>query len=109
MRAGDLRSFVEIQRPLPIAGATGDAVALDWEHVTWAWAKFEQKSGLEIAQAEQMESRVWWQVTLRHRLDVDATMRLLYRGRILNITAIYNRDERNREQVLTAWEGKGIE
>jgi SPP1 family predicted phage head-tail adaptor len=108
MRAGELRCYVEVQRPVAVAGATGDAVALDWQHVTYAWAKFEQKSNLEIAQAEQMESRVWWQIRLRHRTDLDATMRLLYRGRILNITALYNRDERNREQVLTVWEGKGI-
>lgn len=92
-----------------MAGETADAEVLLWSTRFRCWAQFRMRSGMEITAAEQMESRVWWEITIRHRQGITHPMRLLYRGRIFNITAVVNRDERNVEQVLTAWEGRGME
>jgi head-tail adaptor len=110
LRAGDLDNWIVWQRPIAVAGGGSDAAALDWERVCGCWAQMLSTGGLELQMADQMETRLWWQISLRHRLDIDATCRGLFRGtRILNITAIVNVNEGNIEQRVTAWEGLGVQ
>jgi SPP1 family predicted phage head-tail adaptor len=108
MTIGQLNCRVQLEQPVPVSGTAADVSALQWMPVARVWAKFRATGGLEVALAEQMESRVWWQVTVWRRKDILPTWRITYRGRILNITSVVNVDEANEETLLTAWEGKGI-
>jgi SPP1 family predicted phage head-tail adaptor len=109
LHGGDLNKWVVIERPVPLAGAGADAQALQWTRVCGAWASFESKGGLEMAVADQLETRIWWLITIRKLgRALDHTMRVNYNGRILNVTSVVDPTEANERWQLTCWEGKGI-
>jgi head-tail adaptor len=109
MNAGELNCWVVIEAPAAAPGAAADAAALVWTRVCGAWAKLENRGGLELAVADQMESRLWWVVTIRKLgRQLAPNMRVNLNGRILNITAIADVLEENCALQLTCWEGHGI-
>ena len=107
--AGALNCWIVIEQPAAAAGAASDAAQELWTRVCGCWAQLTNSGGLEVQMAEQMESRVWWQISIRHRNDLNHTMRARLGTRILNFTAVVNEGQLNIEQRITAWEGKGIE
>ena len=109
MKAGELNCWVTIERPAPATGTASDVSTLTWSKVCSCWAKLRNTGGLELPVGEQMESRLWWQISIRHRNGLDATMRVTFGARIFNITAVYNVDEQNEQQQILAWEGLGIQ
>lgn len=108
MKGGELNCWIIIEQPVPVAGSASDVNALAWQRVCGCWAKFRSSGGLELALAEQMESRNWWQITIRMRNGVMPNFRINFSNRIFNITSVANVDYANEEILLTAWEGKGI-
>jgi SPP1 family predicted phage head-tail adaptor len=109
MRGGELNKWIVIERPTPLAGTGADAQTLQWTRVYGCWAQFETRGGLELAVADQMETRIYWLLTIRKLgRTLDHTMRVNFGGRILNITSIVDPTESNEQFQLTCWEGKGI-
>lgn len=106
-RIGPLRERVTIERATRSADSSGGSV-VSWAplgHAPTVWARVEPLSGGEALQAMRLEARITHRVTLRWRDDVSATMRLVWRARVLNIRAVTNPDERRRYLELLCEEG----
>ena len=85
MRAGRLRHRVTIQRGTPGQDAYG-AEVLTWSDVATVWAEVHTPfTGNEQTQMDERIAMMTHQVTIRHRNDVTAKMRLLWDGRTLEI------------------------
>lgn len=85
MRAGKLRHRVMLQKlgrtRNPVTGGWTEG----WVDVASAWASIEPLSAREFIAAQASQSEITARVVIRYRPDVDATMRILYRGKIYNI------------------------
>lgn len=88
MRTGKLRHRITLQRPgLSQDPQTGEMVP-GWQDVATVWASIEPLSAREFIAAQAGQSEVSARVVIRHRDDVDATMRALYRGKLYNIHGV---------------------
>jgi len=105
MRAGQLRHRITIQQ----LSTTRD----DYGGVVETWADFapdipasvQPLSGRELiaAQAAQSEARV--KMSMRYIPGVTEVMRVSYGGKVYNITAVIDVDERHRELQIMAGTG----
>lgn len=87
IQPGDLDQRVTIQAQARTDdGAGGAAVA--WADIARVWAKVQPLSGKERLEAQQLEAPVMYRVTIRNRADVTADMRILWRGKAMNIRVI---------------------
>lgn len=101
MNAGDLRHFVQLQRPVETQDAEGGTVR-DWETVRSVWAQVRALSGQEFWAASAVQANVQYRVRFRALdvVDLDASWRIrLEDGRVLGIAAKL-RDDTDRGSVL---------
>lgn len=64
------------------------------------WANVRPIDGSEITTAERLEQQLTHMVTIRYRKDIEKKHRIVYRGRILKIENIINKDELNVQLIL---------
>lgn len=107
MRAGLLRHRVVIQT----ATATKDSIGGDVE--TWAtlaevWGEVRPLSGREALEAQRITSTASHFITIRYRADVTALMRVVWRGRVFEISQVQNTDGRDTSLVLWCSEIQGL-
>jgi SPP1 family predicted phage head-tail adaptor len=67
----------------------GGGYTTKWEDVYQGlvWAAVEPLSGAERVRAMQVYGSVTHRITVRYRLGIKPAMRLMYGGRVLNITS----------------------
>lgn len=99
MRAGRLRHRVTIQENVGSENNFGETVD-DWQAVTTRWAAVDPLRGRERFEAQQISAEVSHRVTMRYFADLTPTMRLVYDGRVLEIEAVIDVEERGRELEL---------
>lgn len=109
MRASDLRHRVSIQKRTQTQDSYGAQQAV-WTDVLQVWAHIEPLSGRELFAAQAAQSETTHTIIVRYNALLwkpteAARMRAVYNGRIFNITASANEDERNRMLTLSAQEG----
>ena len=95
MRIGPLRHRVTIQQLSKSQNGMGEEEP-GWTNFATRWASIEPISGREYFAAQQINAEVTHRVRMRYLPGMESTMRLLYGGRIFNITALINADERNQ-------------
>lgn len=88
---GDLRERVTLQQKATVTDAIGGET-VTWSDVVTLWALVEPLAGLEKYEAEAVQSQLSLRVTIRYRDDVDATWRVRWRSRTLEIHSVENRD-----------------
>ena len=103
MRAGALRHRVTIQSGTPTRDGFGTEV-LVWGTVATVWATVRSVSGREQVQPEQIFANVTHQITLRYLAGLTAKMRVLWRGRVLEIQGVREPDNRLRMMQLDCLE-----
>jgi SPP1 family predicted phage head-tail adaptor len=96
MRAGRLRHRVTVESATETQGASGE-VTLGWTTWASAWAAVEPLAGAERFAAQQVNAEVTHRVTLRHLPGLSPRMRIRHEGRVLEIDAVLNVEERDRE------------
>ena len=107
MRTGKLRHRITLQRPgLSQDPQTGEMVP-GWQDVATVWASIEPLSAREFIAAQAGQSEVSARVVIRHRDDVDATMRALYRGKLYNIHGVLA-DPKSGLEYLTLPVSEGV-
>lgn len=105
--AGDLRHRVTLQRKQVTQDqATGEMVTA-WADVAQVWAAILPSSGREFIAAAAAQSEVQGKIVIRFRDDVDASMRIVYRGKYFNILAVLPDAESGREH-LTLMTSEGV-
>ena len=96
LEAGKLRYRVRIDRYDYVRDSAGEIVqdpstgetARQWLQVATVWAAIEPLSVREFITSQSMQSQVTARATIRYRADVDATCRLIHRGKFYNIAGV---------------------
>jgi SPP1 family predicted phage head-tail adaptor len=104
---GKLRHRITIQEESRAADS-GGGYTNTWTNLATdptVWAAIEPLRGREFLQARQLHDAVTHRVTIRHRSDVTAGMRLLRGSRAFNIRSVIDKDERGRWLELMCEEG----
>ena len=74
----------------------------EWVTYGEAFAKVEPLVGREFLAAEATQSQVTTKFTMRHRGDIDTTMRIQFDGKTFDIQSIQNIRSGNRETLIYA-------
>lgn len=104
MRGGHLRHSVTLQERTTDQDETGAQIET-WADVATVWGAVEPLSGRELFTAQQVKAEVTAQITIRYRSGISATMRIVFEGRLYNILAVIDPEERHRELQLLCSEG----
>lgn len=77
----------------------------DWTHVATCWACINATKSNERYLAEQIEAQNDYTVIIRWRDDIDANMRIVWKGQNWDIRNIPDQQRRGRLLYLTVQEG----
>lgn len=80
LAAGELRHFVRIEKPKSYQDPITGELCSKWEMVAQVYAQIVPNSAREFIAAKATQSEVSGRIVIRHRSDVDATMRVVHRG-----------------------------
>ena len=83
-------------------GAGGETVA--WDTLATVWARIEPAAAAEQIVAGHLSGAVTHLITMRYREDIAGGMRIVYRGRIFRLLAVFDPDETRRTIVAKAEE-----
>ena len=98
LAAGKLRHRILIEQYIALQDSNGEAlqdpltgeVMMDWTSLAEVWAAIEPLSAREFIAAQATQSKISARITIRHREDLDASMRLIHmrsggvRGKVYN-------------------------
>ena len=109
MRVGDLRKRVQLQRRSTSRDAYGQQLTT-WSTILTTWAAIEPVSGAQLERARSIYSQTSHRVTVRWRplladVRVVGSYRILYAGRVFDVGASLNENERNKVVTLLVSEG----
>lgn len=104
-RAGRFRHQIVIQKNTPVQSASGAAVE-SWSTFATVFAGVEPVKGREYFGAGRINAETTHLIVLRWLAGVDETMRIAFDGRVFDIQAVINKDERDRDLELTCVERK---
>lgn len=107
MRNGKLRHRVLIQQPTQVQDMVSGEEVPGWADVASVWASVEPLSAREFIAAQAGQSEITARVVIRHRADIDATMRILYRGQVYNIHGVLA-DPKSGLEYLTLPVSEGV-
>lgn len=105
--SGDLRHRVELQRQVDTQDAATGAVIVGWSTIATPWAQIVPMSAREFIQSAANQSEVKGRIVIRYRGGVDATMRVVHRGKCYNIHGVIPDAESGIEH-LTLAVGEGV-
>lgn len=86
--AGELRHKVELQQPVETQDPDTGEMETVWTTIARPWAKIAPMSGREFLAAAAEQSEVRGKIVIRYRGEIDATMRIVYRGKWYGILAV---------------------
>lgn len=108
--AGKLRHRVELQRSTPGQDPHTGAPIEDWQTFAEVWADVAPLSAREFLAASAEQSEVQNKITIRYRDDVDATCRVLHRGKWFAIQGVLPDAESGLEHLtIMASEGTRLD
>lgn len=105
LTSGKLRNTIAIQRKTGTPDGGGGST-LVWATVSSPRAYIKPISGGERFQAMRLEADTTHRIFIRYRTDILTSDRINYRGRLMQIRAILNLEERNMWLEIYADEGE---
>ena len=103
MRAGKLRHRITIEQNTPTRDALGAEVD-SWSSFAVRWAAVEPLGGREFWDARRVNAERRVRFRLRYVVGVTPEMRVSFDGRVFDIQAVIDVEERNRELQLVCEE-----
>ena len=88
MRSGKLRHQITIQRPDYTQDPVTGEMTPSWVELAKTWASVEPLSTREFVAAAASQSKVSARIVIRYRVGIDATMRIVHRGKVYNIEGV---------------------
>lgn len=85
--AGKLNHRVRLESLQTSQDVSGDTVET-WTHEGDVWANVSPVSGKEFIASAATQSKIVARITVRYRADIQATWRILFRGRYYNIEGV---------------------
>lgn len=99
MDIGKLRERVTVQQASESRNALGETV-LSWSTFATVWASVDGVSAREALTAGQNEVSITHKVQMRFLAGMTQRMRLLWRGRILEIVSLLEHENRSRHELI---------
>jgi len=96
---GRLRERVTIQQATETRNAMGEVVQ-SWVTFAERWASVDGLSSREFLLQGQQQSEISHRVRLRYVPGMKATMRFLWRGRVLEMTSLLEHGNRSEHEAL---------
>jgi SPP1 family predicted phage head-tail adaptor len=103
MQAGRLRHRVTLQSYSESLSALGEPLKT-WTDLATVWADVSPERGKEAIAAMQINASVMHRVRIRYREGLTPKMRVVFGTRTLQVEAVLNVDERDRELLLVCVE-----
>ncbi len=103
--AGRLRHLVTVEQNTGGQATTGEQIQ-NWTPFATVYAAIEPARGREFFSAGRIDAETTHLITIRYLAGLDETMRITWNGRVFDINAVVNVDERNRDMEITATERK---
>ncbi len=88
MRAGKLRHRVRIERRGSVQDPETGEMIPGWAEVATVWASVEPVSARDFIASRAGQAEITARIVMRHRDDLDATMRIVHRGKVYNIQGV---------------------
>ena len=107
MRNGKLRHRVLLQQPGQVQDPESGEEVPGWVDVASLWASVEPLSAREFIAAKAGQSEITARIVIRHRDGIDATMRILYRGKVYAIHGVLA-DAKSGLEYLTLPVSEGV-
>lgn len=101
MKATPIRHRLKIYRQSATRSATGAVKVGQWEHALTLWGQFIPLSVKDIIAGQAQDSQITARAIIRHRTDIDHTMRVQYAGRMFEIVGEPLADNGSGRQYLT--------
>lgn len=93
--SGDLNRRITLETLSTTSDGSGGVIST-WNTLATVWAQVSPKSGTEKLHGDQLTPTITYDVTIRYRKDVDASMRVIYEGRTLRILGVIDHAEQHR-------------
>ena len=100
---GELRHRVSMQSSTESAAAYGQDVRT-WSTYATVWAMVEMSPGSEIQLGLSQQALAPYRVTIRYRGDVQASHRIVYGAKILEIVSVADLNGYGTHETITAIE-----
>lgn len=94
---------ITIEQPQATADGAGGAT-IAFTPLATVWAAVEPVAAKSETGGDRLGSRITHRITIRHRGDIAAGMRIRHRGRLLAIETVIDPDERRRFLLIEASE-----
>lgn len=103
MNAGSLNQRIQLQRPTSVTGDAGETT-LSYSTDREVWAEVRPLRAHELDRAQQIQMETTHIVRIRYVADVAPNWRVVWRERVLNISAVIDVGARREELELTCQE-----
>ncbi|KAB2953724.1 phage head closure protein [Heliorestis acidaminivorans] len=100
---GQLKERITLQKKILSKTANGFEVE-SWQDVCTLWASVSNLRGREFFAAAAVQAEKTVKFTIRYQKDIDSSMRILFRGKVYNITALDNINYENKYMEIKARE-----
>ena len=97
--SGPMRERVTIQSPSEQQNQFGEAT-VTWSDVGTVWASVQGMSAREYLAAQQVGSVITHKIRIRFFPGLTHTHRLIWRGRIMEIASVLERETRTIHEIL---------
>jgi SPP1 family predicted phage head-tail adaptor len=105
MNFSELRHRVTFQKPSGVTqNGMGENVPVYVDFAT-VWACVSPMTGREYAESQKIRAETTYKVTARYCRDIVPEMKILFRGRTLDIVSVLNIGERNTTLEIIAADG----
>lgn len=94
-----MRERVTIQRPTDKQSQFGEAT-LEWETVATVWAQVKNLGARDYFAAQQAGTLATHRILLRFHPQLTTVCRLLWRGRVMEVTSIIEAEDRREQEIL---------
>lgn len=101
LKAGRLRHRLKIYRQTSTRSLTGAVRVGEWEHILTIWGHFSPLSVKDIISGQAEQVNITARCQIRHRTDIDHTMRVQYAGRMYEIVGEPLADNGSGREYMT--------
>jgi SPP1 family predicted phage head-tail adaptor len=96
---GRLRERITIQQPAETRNAIGESVQT-WSTFATRWASVDGLSSREFLLQGQQQTEITHRVRLRYVPGMTSRMRIVWRGRVLEVTSLLEHRNRSEHEAL---------